>query len=231
MSAILFGSIGTVVDTSELQRQSFNQAFAQHGLDWQWSRHEYIAMLKGNGGKKRIERYAQSLGQVVAADAIHHSKSEIFQQLLQAQSLQPRFGVVNIIKRARRENVKLAFVTTTSAQNVEAILKAMEKDLPADSFDLVVNRSHVREGKPSEACYLLALKQLEQVPEECVAIEDNVGGVQAAKGANLTCVAFPNQNTAHHEFVTADMLVHDLDFTQVQRLYTHRQSHRISVSV
>ena len=36
MSAILFGSISTIADTSELQRQAFNQAFKAHGLDWDW---------------------------------------------------------------------------------------------------------------------------------------------------------------------------------------------------
>ena len=36
MTAILFGSISTLADTSEIQRDSFNQAFAEHGLDWTW---------------------------------------------------------------------------------------------------------------------------------------------------------------------------------------------------
>ncbi|MFT7179418.1 MAG: phosphoglycolate phosphatase-like HAD superfamily hydrolase, partial [Oceanospirillaceae bacterium] len=35
--AILFGSIGTLVETSELQRRAFNQAFSEAGLDWNWS--------------------------------------------------------------------------------------------------------------------------------------------------------------------------------------------------
>ena len=50
MPAILFGSIGTIADTSELQRQSFNKAFALHNLQWQWSRAEYISLLEKSGG-------------------------------------------------------------------------------------------------------------------------------------------------------------------------------------
>ena len=34
--AILFGSIGTIVDTSELQREAFNEAFAKHDLHGNW---------------------------------------------------------------------------------------------------------------------------------------------------------------------------------------------------
>jgi hypothetical protein len=44
MSAILFGSIGPIADTSELQRQAFNQAFQAHGLDWCWHREEYLTI-------------------------------------------------------------------------------------------------------------------------------------------------------------------------------------------
>lgn len=50
MSAVLFGSISTIADTSELQRQAFNQAFRIHGLDWDWNREDYRGMLAASGG-------------------------------------------------------------------------------------------------------------------------------------------------------------------------------------
>jgi serine/threonine-protein kinase HipA len=68
-SAILFGSISTVVDTSELQRKSFNRAFAEHDLDWEWSREDYLAMLESNGGAQRIADFASQHGQSVDAEA------------------------------------------------------------------------------------------------------------------------------------------------------------------
>ena len=36
MKALLFGSIGTLIETSNIQRESFNQAFKEIGLDWHW---------------------------------------------------------------------------------------------------------------------------------------------------------------------------------------------------
>ena len=33
MKAILFGSIGTLIETSDLQREAFNEAFKEAGLD------------------------------------------------------------------------------------------------------------------------------------------------------------------------------------------------------
>ncbi|MEM9947514.1 MAG: HAD-IA family hydrolase [Cyanobacteria bacterium P01_D01_bin.36] len=223
MSAILFGSIGTIADTSELQRQAFNQAFAKHNLDWQWHRDDYISMLEKSGGKQRIEDYAKSLGQSVDAQAIHSSKSAIFQQLLQTETIEPRPGVLEVVKQAEQQGIKLALVTTTSAQNVASILKAMEKTLLAEKFDIIMDKSDVSAGKPSAEPYLFAVQRLGERTEDCVAIEDNLDGVRAAESARLGCVAFPNCNTAHHNFESANICTDALRFEQLKRLVSNQQ--------
>mgnify|MGYP007000143996 len=55
--ALLFGSIGSIIETSEIQRKSFNEAFKQYGLDWNWNKREYLSLLSKSGGKDRILRY------------------------------------------------------------------------------------------------------------------------------------------------------------------------------
>lgn len=225
MSAILFGSIGTVADTSELQRRAFNEAFSKHGLDWVWQKDEYITLLEKSGGHQRIQDYAEIKGQSVNATAIHRDKSAIFQQTLEKEGIEPRAGVVEVVQQAKQSGMKLALVTTTSEENVSSMLKALENTLAADCFDLVLNRAHVKAGKPDEEAYLLAMKKLEQPPNSCVAIEDNLGGITSAKSAGLTCVAFPNSNTAHHDFSKADMQVSALEFEQLQTLIPNKRTH------
>ena len=34
--ALIFGSIGTLIESSNIQRNSFNEAFKEAGLDWYW---------------------------------------------------------------------------------------------------------------------------------------------------------------------------------------------------
>ena len=58
MKAIIFGSIGTLVETSDIQRQSFNQAFKEIGLDWYWDKNNYKNLLKKSGGRNRVEYFA-----------------------------------------------------------------------------------------------------------------------------------------------------------------------------
>ena len=44
--SIIFGSIGTLVETSNIQRKSFNKAFKKLSLNWHWSVNEYKKLLE-----------------------------------------------------------------------------------------------------------------------------------------------------------------------------------------
>ncbi len=218
MSAILFGSISTIADTSELQRQAFNRAFELHGLDWHWPREEYITMLGESGGRKRIDRYAASVGQSVDAEAIHQSKSKIFQESLTEGQVQPRSGVVETIQGAKKNGLKVALVTTTSEQNVSSLIEALSPSIRATDFDKIVSAADVKRSKPAKDAYVFVLEQLDEGSDSCVAIEDNVDGVEAAISANLDCVAFPNENTADDDFSKANLVVNRLDFDELQQM-------------
>ncbi|NYJ75722.1 HAD family hydrolase [Allobranchiibius huperziae] len=222
MSAVLFGSISTIADTSELQRQSFNKAFASHGLNWQWDRDDYLEMLGQNGGRDRIAQYAKERGETVDADAVHKTKSEIFQRDLASSDARPRAEVVQTIRDAKTTGYKVGLVTTTSRQNISALLDALNPDLTSDVFDVIVDATDVEEPKPSGAAYEFALAQLGENAAGCIAIEDNVGGVQAARAAGLTCVAFPNENTAKHDFGAAQRRVEQVRFEELESLIPSR---------
>ena len=88
--AILFGSIGTLVETSELQRRAFNQAFSEAGLDWNWSEEDYQRLLTKSGGRKRVQDFASQQDVTVDAQQLHHRKTEIFDTLMAKEKLMLR---------------------------------------------------------------------------------------------------------------------------------------------
>lgn len=208
MPAALFGSISTVADTSELQRDAFNRAFEAHGLGWRWDRDQYRSMLVGSGGKNRIAEYARSLGETVDAQAVHDTKSNLFQQSLTTVRLSPRPGVVDTIAAAKAQGWKVGLVTTTSHANIVALLESLAPAVQAGDFDVVVDADSVAEPKPAPDAYTFAVGSLSQQPGECVAVEDNLGGVRAARAAGVRCVAFPNENTVRHDFGDTRVVEH-----------------------
>jgi phosphoglycolate phosphatase-like HAD superfamily hydrolase len=100
IKALLFGSIGTLVEMSDLQRRAFNQTFFEAGLDWDWNVQLYERLLTKSGGRERIKDYAVEHGISVDATQLHARKTEIFSALMAEESMSLRSGVASVIDHA-----------------------------------------------------------------------------------------------------------------------------------
>jgi HAD superfamily hydrolase (TIGR01509 family) len=198
--AIFFGSIGTLVETSDLQRRAFNQAFLEAKLDWYWDVELYKSLLKKAGGKSRIQDFAVQKGIPVNAPHLHKRKTEIFNDFMTKKNLPLRPGVSEVISYAIKAKISLAFVTTTSKANIEAIFFALGDQIHRNNFDFIGDETMVANPKPNPDIYIKALTKLGIKPTECIAIEDTETSMEAALTANIDCVAFPGQISKGNSF-------------------------------
>lgn len=200
MKALFFGSIGAVVETSELQREAFNTAFQKHSLDWHWDRETYRDALVASGGAQRIADYAHRLGQDVDAAAIHETKTELFQTLLDERPLSPRDGVLTALDLAKGRGMATAFVSSTDPRSVARVEAIIAEDAP-HVFDHVTSATQGHPQKPAPDIYISVLEAL-----NLDAIEDNSAGVSAAKAAGCYVIAYPGANTEDHDYSSADII-------------------------
>jgi HAD superfamily hydrolase (TIGR01509 family) len=209
-TALLFGSIGSVVETSDIQRRAYNEALQEAGLDWVWDRDTYAELLTQSGGKERLAMLAAATGAQLSdeqIERIHARKTEIACEELVRTRVSLRPGVADLIKLGKERGMKLAFVTTTYRPNVDAIFEAAADTLAPADFDYIVARTDVKRGKPAPDAYLLALKQLGIAPTDALAIEDTANSVMAAKRAGITVIATPGELSAGQDFWQADAVV------------------------
>jgi HAD superfamily hydrolase (TIGR01509 family) len=193
MKALIFDVDGTLAETEELHRRAFNRSFADAGLDWVWDVEDYTRLLAITGGKERIRHF-------IAADAgkprltaeqlaaLHAVKTEYYGELVANGDLVLRPGVERLLREARAAKIRLAIATTTTAANIEALLRAT---LGADWmswFEFVLSSDSVPAKKPAPDIYLLALERLGLRGPECVAFEDTLNGLVSARTAGVPTV-------------------------------------------
>ncbi|WP_440932662.1 HAD-IA family hydrolase [Candidatus Pelagibacter sp.] len=208
--ALLFGSIGSIVETSEIQRKSFNKAFKQYGLDWNWTKREYVSLLNKSGGKDRISRYAKKNKEIVNSTYLRNLKTKIFNNYLKKNQLKLRPGVKNLILFCKKEKIKLAFVSSTSTNNINAILYSLRNSIHKKDFSFIGNSKLVKKFKPNPAIYLLALKKLKIKANDCLAIEDTQESLNSAKRAKIKCIIFPGKFHSSRKFIGAYKKVYRL---------------------
>ena len=191
--AIIFGSIGTVLETSDIQRKSFNKAFKKFGLNWYWSKNEYKKLLKMSGGENRLSNYAKIKNIKINTLKLRNLKTKFFNNYLKKNKLKPRAGVVNVIKFCKKNNIKLGFASSTSINNINSIFFALENTIKKKDFDFIGNSKLVSKKKPYPDIYKVALKKFDLSSKECLAIEDSEESMKSALSAKIICIAFPGK--------------------------------------
>lgn len=218
LKALIFDVDGTLADTEEAHRGAFNEAFGQHGLDWNWSRPKYAHLLSIAGGKERLGAYIdslplkesehRSLTELIAP--IHRTKTDIYASTVTAGQVSLRDGVERLIDEAASANIRLAIASTTTLANIEALLRATLGPNSIQRFAVVGAGDQVQRKKPAPDIYRYVLRELARSPQECVAVEDSSNGLTAAKAAGLYTVVTPSYWTRTEDFSAADMVLPSL---------------------
>lgn len=214
LEALIFDVDGTLADTErDGHRPAFNAAFVELGLGWHWDEALYGELLAVTGGKERIrffcERHApEFLNQADAAARIrelHAAKTRHYVALC-AQGIPLRPGIERLLREAHAAGLRLAIATTTTPENVNALLAP---DLLA-LFEKVGAGDTVPNKKPAPDIYQWVLAQLALPASACLAIEDSANGLKASRAAGLATVITRTGYTNDHDFFGALALLPDL---------------------
>lgn len=226
LEALIFDLDGTLADTEETHRQAFNAAFIELALWWDWSPPLYTKLLAVSGGKERLRHYIGTLELpkaererlLAVVPALHQTKTRIYHELLVRGQRPFRPGVLPLLRAARDAGLRLAIASTTTSANVSALLQANLGAAPDIAFDVVACGDVVPEKKPAPDIYRLALASLRLASEACIAFEDSLNGLRAAKAAGLVTVVTPSRWTAEEDFGAADLVLPTLEGLELPRL-------------
>ncbi len=209
LQALLFDVDGTLADTErDGHRVAFNRAFAEAKLDWEWSEALYGELLAVTGGKERIRFYLEKFNtgfekpdnfdEFVAG--LHQAKTRHYVQMLGEGLIPLRPGVKRLIEEARAAGLRLAVATTTTPENVSALLENALHPEAMSWFEVIAAGDIVPAKKPAPDIYTWAMEQMNLKPEQCIAFEDSYNGILSSRGAELTTIVAINGYTAEDEF-------------------------------
>jgi len=218
IKAIIFDVDGTLADTEDGHRKSFNKAFAENGLDWNWDVALYDKLLKVTGGKERIKYFVSDFLQGYTkpdnfddfVKHLHAVKTGHYTAMLREGAIPLRPGIKQLIHDARAAGITLAIATTTTAENVSALLEVgLGKDW-ASYFAANGCGDIVPKKKPAPDIYDWVLDKLALQSGECIALEDSYNGLHSALAAGIKTYITTNPYTHTQDFTGAAAVLKDL---------------------
>ena len=216
LTALIFDVDGTLADTErDGHRVAFNLAFEEAGLDWEWSPELYGELLAVTGGKERIRFYLEkyntefekpgNFDEFVAG--LHAAKTSFYTQLMSEGKIPLRLGVERLINEARDAGIRLAIATTTTPENVTALLTYTLGPDSLSWFEVIGAGDIVPAKKPAPDIYHYVMEEMNLAPEDCMAFEDSYNGIRSSLQARLATLVTVNGYTADDDFSGAAIVL------------------------
>ena len=191
LKAVFWDVDGTIADTELCgHRVAFNLAFKDFELDWNWSESKYLDLLKISGGYNRIIQFRNEIQSSLSdskCSQIQSRKRIHYKNLIYSGKIKVRDGVLRLIKELSTIDVDQFIVTTSGRDSLEPFLTTSLSS-HFNYFSGIITYEDVNNHKPFPDAYELAIKLSKKSAVNCIAIEDSMIGVTAAKAANLNCL-------------------------------------------
>ncbi len=220
LRALVFDVDGTLADTErDGHRVAFNRAFEVAGLDWHWSVARYGELLTVTGGKERIRYYLDCFNVDFERPAdldgfiagLHREKTAQYMTLMAKGEIPLRPGVARLLDEARCADLRLAIATTTTPENVSALIESTLPRGAMDWFDVIGAGDIVPAKKPAPDIYQWVLRELGLAAAQVVAFEDSAHGVTSAHSAGIEhIVVTTNDYTESQDFSSASVVLDTL---------------------
>ncbi|MGB1592437.1 MAG: HAD-IA family hydrolase [Promethearchaeia archaeon] len=222
LAAIFFGCDGVLVDSErDGHRVALNQAIAEvkPGLECSVDAYGKLLMVRG---EERLMGVWKEMGwdgmSMPMAEQIYKRKSEIFTEMLEQKAIPLRPGVGELIDAAIAAGIQVAVCSSNTQKNVELIVNSMgmvrASNIHIFAGGRVVNR------KPHPDIFNLAKGTLGVDAADCLVIEDDQAGLDAAKAANIACLIARSTYTKDQDFKLADRVEESLADVDLEALVT-----------
>ena len=201
--ALIFDMDGLMVDTERLYIASEYTLAARYGKR---PGDDTIARMMGRRPIEAISIFVEELG-IPADPAAVLAERDLLMEEAMRNDLAPMPGLFSLLETFAG---RLLMAIATGAP--QAFLDIMLDTLDIRGrFSILQSSDNIRNGKPHPEMYLRTAERLELPPPACLVLEDSENGIIAAKEADCTAVAVPNEHTRTQNFSRADHVAASLD--------------------
>ena len=188
-SAVIFDLDGTLVDSEPLYLEADQKIFRPLGIIVEA---EYKKPYTGLSSHCFLADIKKQYDLSISVEELLTRKNAAYMEL--AQERTHVFPEMRTFVRLLKEHgYPLAVASGSSKEVIDAVLEAADL---LTYFDVTLSSSQVKKGKPAPDVFLEAARLLNTPPQACLVMEDSRYGVEAAKNAQMSCIAIPPAEAA-----------------------------------
>lgn len=202
--AVIFDLDGLLIDSEPHWRRAEIEVFARAGLVLTDAECAETTGLRIDEVVRLRRAQCAGWHTLTEGDAVEAVLARVT-ALLSAEGV-AKPGAVAAVRRVAASGVRVALASSSPTRVIRAALAGIGL---TGAFEVVQSAEGEPYGKPHPGVYLTTAERLGVAPTACVAVEDSLNGLIAAKAARMRCVAVPERPDAR--FALADVVLDSLE--------------------
>ncbi len=184
--AVIFDMDGVLIDSEPYWKIAEKEVFASLGIELNDDLCKQTTGFDGMTTIKYWYNYKPWSGKNFA-----EVKNEIEQKVQELIKLHCpiKKGLMQLLNSLQKQNLKLAVASSSPLHLIDFVVNYFNI---SQYFHHIQSSESTESGKPHPAVYLAAAKALGVQPADCLAIEDSINGLKAAKSAGMRVIALPD---------------------------------------
>jgi len=180
----IFDMDGVVIDSNPFHKIAWEKFLS--GQEIPFDDQLFDNVLSGRTGPTSLRMI---FGDDLSQDKLDLYLEEVdcnYQTILrESEDVRPIAGVHAFLNQITGNGLRLALATSAPELNIELGLQKLKLE---NTFEHIVGKVDVSQGKPHPEVYLRSLELLGMAAENCIVFEDSKAGIQSARSAGIKVV-------------------------------------------
>ncbi|KOH42942.1 HAD-superfamily hydrolase [Sunxiuqinia dokdonensis] len=183
MKAVIFDMDGVIIDSCNLWKQAEYEVFSSVGVKLS----DELCKITESMTTSEVSRFWFDRNPWQGKSLAEIEKAVIKRvACLVEEEGKAIDGIEELIKNLKLNGYKIGLATNSPSALIPVVLEKLKLK---HYFDAVSSAEHELEGKPDPSVYRSVIRKLGMKPGSCIAVEDSLTGLQAAKKAGKKTVA------------------------------------------
>jgi len=180
IEAIIFDMDGVLIDAKEWHYEALNRALGLFG--YAISRYDHVVTYDGLPTRRKLEMLSLEHGLPRGLHAFINEMKQVYTTELIHSRCKPLFAHEYALSQLRARGYRLALASNSVRATVDLMV---ERARLTPYLEFSLSNEDVKKPKPDPEIYRVAVERLELSPSQCLVVEDNLHGIQAAQASGV----------------------------------------------
>lgn len=213
MKAVIFDMDGVIIDSEPIHNRLMLKTFGHFGIPF--DERDFVHYV-GTTNAYLFREMKQKYEVAASVEEMDSYQYNLLMETIPGEDIEPVAGIPELLVDLKSRGIPAAVASSSSLALIELVTKKF--NLQA-YFAGYLSGEDLPRSKPDPAIYLLSAEKLGLRPAECLVIEDAALGVEAAKAAGMTCIAYRNPNSGAQDLSKADLVVDSIGEIDLGRFF------------